>query len=740
MRRHPLAVVALLFLLLGSLALDESAAQPQPATGSLPQPRLLSVLPTGGKAGDTTEVALSGIDMDDPQGLVFSHPGIKAEFIDIGKPDAKKTATARFKVTIPADTPIGTHDIRIYNRWGASNPRAFVVGDLPETLEKEPNNDVEQAQRIELNSAVSGTIGAPTDVDYYGFTGKKGQRVVVSCLASSIDSRLHAAVQLYAVKDSAFLAFNRDYRGHDALLDAVLPEDGDYYVRVFAFTYSQGTAEHFYRLTVSTAPWIDAVYPPVVEPGKAAKLTVYGRNLPEGKADASAVVDGRTLEKMTVTLNVPNDPQALARLAFRGPIAPQASALDGFEYRVRNAAGASNPFLLTYAHAPVVLDNEANDTADTAQEIALPCEIAGRIEKKRDRDWYRFTAKKGDVYGVEAFGERLGSPLNLVFSVRDAGSGKVLYESTDVTETLSPVQFVTRTDDPLRYRWVVPADGKYHLMVTSREAFLQGGPRHIYRVRMAPERPDFRLVVMPLSANSPDACVVRQGGHQAYTVFVWRQDGFNGDITIQAEGLPDGVTCPSQTIAAGARQAVLVVAAATDAPDWTGSIRVTGAATLDGEKVVREARPASITWLQPPQLNTPAVCRLDYSLALAVREQAPFALTIMAEKMEIKAGEKLPLTVKLDRHWADFKGNVQVTALSLPPNTNLAGGPITLAPGKDETKVTLDTKPNTLPGTYTVVLRGQASIPFARDPSAKTKANVTMTQPSGAITVTVLAK
>ena len=58
----------------------------------------------------------------------------------------------KFKVTIGADVPLGIHDVRLVNKWGVSNARAFVVGDLPEVLEKEPNNDVEQAQRIELNS------------------------------------------------------------------------------------------------------------------------------------------------------------------------------------------------------------------------------------------------------------------------------------------------------------------------------------------------------------------------------------------------------------------------------------------------------------------------------------------------------------------------------------------------------------------------------------------------------------
>src|SRR6185437_3426868 len=114
----------------------------------------------------------------------------------------------------------------------------------------------------------------------------------------------------------------------------------------------------------------------------------YGRNLPGGKADPSAVVDESVLETMTVNVTAPADGKG--KMTFSGLVAPAAGWLDGFELRVKNAAGASNPFLFGLAVAPVVLDNGTNDTAATAQAVAVPCEIAGRIEKRRDRDWYAF--------------------------------------------------------------------------------------------------------------------------------------------------------------------------------------------------------------------------------------------------------------------------------------------------------------------------------------------------------------
>ena len=176
---------------------------------------------------------------------------------------------------------MGQYDVRVVHKWGVTNPRTFCVGDLNEVDEKEPNNDDTEAQRVEINTTINGVILTPTDVDFFVFAGKKGQRVVFSCLTSSIDSKARPMIEMFD-RSGRRLAFNRNYNGNDALADAILPEDADYVVRVSDFTYTQGSPQHFYRLSISTAPWIDAVFPPMVEPGKPAQLTLFGRNLPGG--------------------------------------------------------------------------------------------------------------------------------------------------------------------------------------------------------------------------------------------------------------------------------------------------------------------------------------------------------------------------------------------------------------------------------------------------------------------------
>jgi hypothetical protein len=747
MRRSSVFLAGVLALCGGLVPLDSATAQPR-LGNLLPAPRLLAVSPPGGKAGTVVEVTFTGTDLDVPQALVFSHPDIKAEAVqppakvdpkvkpDPKKPEPTPPAVSKFKVTIGAQAPIGFHDVRLVAKHGISNPRIFVVGDQSEALEKEPNNDIEPAQRIEIGTTINGAVSAPTDVDFYVFAGKKGQRVVVSCLGPSIDSRINPELKLLDGTGRE-IAYDRPAPGTDGLFDITLPADGDYYIRLCQFTYTVGSAEYFYRLTISGAPWIDVVHPMMIEPGKKAQVTIYGRNLPGGAPDPAMTIDGRVLEKLTVTVAAPAGPVSRQRLAYSGLVPPVSAGLDGFEYRLMTPAGASNPVLFTFARAPVVLDNGANETAQTAQQVTVPCEIAGRIEKKRDRDWYKFTAKKDSVYIIEVLSHRLGSPTDMYLIVRNA-TGKQPSDMTlldDNPETLSVNRMFTASRDPAPYRFVAPADGEYQLFVASHFADTMADAQHFYQARISPEQPDFRLIAMPPDEYRPDTCIVGQGCNQNYMVFAWRQDGFKGEIALTVEGLPAGVTCNPQMIGPGMKQTMLVVSAAADAPPFTGTLKITGTATINGKQVVREARTATVTWPVQAQQNIPTITRLDRGLMLSVRDKAPFALNAGVDKVTVAHGDKVTIPLKLIRHSLDFKANLQIQPLpvELPPGINF--GALNVPAGKDEAQVVFTIPTNLAPGTYNIVVRGFA--PISANPKAK-PINVLM--PSTPVAVTVVPK
>ncbi|MFO0845556.1 MAG: PPC domain-containing protein [Gemmataceae bacterium] len=765
--RGPRAV-ALLALLVGLTP----AAQAQRNPSGLPSPRVYQVAPAGAKAGSTVEVTLFGRHLDEPQRLAFSHPGIKAEPVPTPPAEidpktkqprprkgvAPSTAdVAKFKVTVPAGVPLGVHDVRLVGRYGVSNPRAFTVGDLNEVEEREPNSDVDQAQKVELNTTVNGTIANPTDVDYYRVAARRGQRVVVSCLASSIDSRLQPQLEVYDRQDRQ-LASNRFYSGYDAVADFTAPEDGDYTVRVFQFTHTfrtpipgnmpNGASDYFYRLTLSTAPWIDAVVPGVVEPGKTTNVTVYGRNLPGGKVDPAARLDDSPLEKVALAVTAPADGKG--KLAYSGSAPPAMGWQDGFEVRVKNASGSSNPFLVGLARAPVVLEGTNNDTPQSAQQVPLPCEIAGRVEKRRDRDWFTFTAKRGEAWNIEAVSNRLGAPTYMTILLRGGDGKSELYESPlNDSLNLYENKFFSRSEDPPLYRFTAPADGTYQLLVASRAGDTLFGPRHTYAVRITRDEPDFQLIAVPGEDESPEAPQVGQGGREAITVLVNRSGGMAGDVELTVEGLPAGLTCPPQTLNATVRRTTLVLTAAPTAAAWAGEVRIKGTATVNGQRVVREARPGGIVWPIQPQQNTPTASRLERSLWLAVRDKAPFALTPTIDKPEVVQGDKATIKVKLDRLWPDAKGAVQVALMQpqnrqgseLPQTLRLNNNqPFNVEANKGEASVGMTVGNDVPPGVYNVVLRGQTQVPYNKDSQSKQRPNVFVVQPSAPLAVTVLPK
>ncbi|HSQ55593.1 MAG TPA: PPC domain-containing protein, partial [Gemmata sp.] len=607
-------------------------------------PQLLTVFPPGAKAGETVEVACSGIGFEGEEKLLFSATGFKAERIGSVKVDPKEakdkkgrkgqpaTTAVKFKVTAPEQ--IGTYDVRVVGKNGLSNPRAFLVGKLTETNEVEPNNDVSQAQKIDLETTVNGVINSPVDVDFVSFKAKAGQNVVVYCLTTSIDSKLSADIMV-ATPDGKRLAENRGYRDGDAVLDFKAPTDGEYLVRVSQFAYTTGGSDHFYRLTVTAGEWIDAFWPPLASKDEYM-WTTFGRNIRGGaKAEGLLRQDGRPYERndrgpaLRSLADIPPDELQTGRR-----LPPSAAMIDGTDIVSRDYSGN----LRLRSIGNVERDNLRNSTPDTAQAVKLPCDIAGRIAKKNDRHWYSFDAKKGEVWTLEVFADRIGSPIDAYFILTDE-KGKVIVEADEGPPPLSPNQFYTKSDDPARYRFVAPAEGKYRVMVSARDAAIQYGVREQYVLRIAKEKPEFRLAIMPFSQHLPDAGTLPRGGAVLYYVFVFRMDGFNDAIELSATNLPrgGGVTCPRQVIGEGQTRGTFVLLADKDAKDWEGFIEVKGF----GGKSGHTARPFTITWPavgananQVP--NTPMITRMDRGdgLALAIRGEAPFVLTPSAKELK----------------------------------------------------------------------------------------------------------
>src|SRR5215470_309528 len=82
-----------------------------PVRADLPAVRFDRLTPLGGAAGSTVDFEIAGVDLEGVESLLFDHPGLKATYVK----------ERRFHLTIAADMPPGTYDVRLVGKYGVSN-------------------------------------------------------------------------------------------------------------------------------------------------------------------------------------------------------------------------------------------------------------------------------------------------------------------------------------------------------------------------------------------------------------------------------------------------------------------------------------------------------------------------------------------------------------------------------------------------------------------------------------------
>lgn len=735
-RPRALGFVLLSAFLWWSLGQQAVAQRNRGGGQSLPQPTLQSLFPTGVTLGGTTELTLRGTDLEGVTSLWFDHPGLRAFHV--------KGLT--FRVVAATGTPPGYHDVRAVGTYGLSNPRTIVVGSRPEGVEIEPNNLLAQACPIAINSVMNGEIG-PADVDHFVFEGKRGTRLRLDLEAERIDSKLDATLRVLD-GEGRELAESRDGVGADPSLDFIVPADGRYVVKVHDVLY-RGSNDYPYRLSIHEGPWIEAVVPRVLRPGEATTVTLYGQNL-GGEPSPENTIEGRVLERKTVTINAPEARDADPDDPTLTHVGSAAAGRRGFEYVFSGPNGRSNPVFLNLASDPLAWEREPND-GESVQEVTIPCEVDGRFERRGDLDVYRFTAKKGQVVWVEVTAERMGSPADPVFVIQKVGDKGVTSDLTtgdDLPDAGAQSRFMTATVDAA-LRWSAPEDGLYQVAISDLHASQRGDVRLAYRLNLRPERPDFRLFVLPESLNQPDALTIRAGGRALAYVFAQRLDGFNGPVRVEAVELPPGVLCPPVTIPPDQSVAPIVFEASGDAKPVLGTVRLLGrgrfgdrkeelaylsGATRLGPDVHHLARTGGVVWTGDKP-NT-ATARLTRGFALSVIGPSPLTLDAGPAIVQSIPGGQFSVDLKATRR-EGFEDAVAISLVNPPRGMPAPPPTASIAKGTDSVTFTFALPKTLTPGIYSLVLQGGGAYPFSKDPAAKSKPNLTLGEPSNPVTLIV---
>lgn len=646
------ALACTLLLVCASLAGAQSVG--------LPAPRLLTIVPMGGKVGTEVEVAITGEHLDEVGDLSFSDPRLAAK----RKLDAAGAPVAhRYVVTIGADCPVGLYEARVMTRLGISSSRIFAVGTLTEVVPAKPHTTLSTAQPLPLNAVANGTI-TNRAVDYYTFPAKKGQRLVVDCATRGIDSKLNATV---IIADAAGRDLMVERRG--GVLDFAVPNDGTYVIKIHELTFKGGPA-FYYRLGL----WEQPTGTPIVR--QPATTPVHSFSWPPlglaAQARQAEVEPNNTGEKAQ-RISLPCD--------ISGRFYPAAD-VDVYEFEAKKG----EEWWIEVA----------------SERLGLPTDPALLVQQV-------IKGKKGEA-------DRLVDVLELtdVPSPVKVSSNGYAYDGPP---------YNAGTSDPLG-KLVIKEDGLYRLQMSDLFGGTRSESGHVYRLVIRRAAPDFALVAWALhmelrngDRNALSKPIALRGGvTMALEVVAFRRDGFNGDIDLEMTGLPAGVIAHGLKIPAGQSRGLMLITARTDAPRGYANASFTGRSTIAGQAVTRPCRLASVSWPIPDSWGEIPSPRLlaDVPVSVSGIDLAPLTLTARTPIVEAKVGEKLTIPL-VHKRTSDFSGDTM--------QMRLIGAGFERVPGfdlpikADHSQMVVDLKPlNLAPGDYRVSILGGGVVKYRHQP------------------------
>ncbi len=528
-----------------------------PVAGFAQSPNLTHSSPGALRPGQTLAFTLHGANLTGATNLWI---GFGAKVLSTG---SSASATV-FQVSVPADAPVGIHAARGTSVNGVSSPLLLMVDDLPSVADAGTNTSAAKAQPLAWPVAVDGAAVA-LGFKFYRINVKAGERLAIEAVARRLGSKLDPVLRLLDLQGRE-LAFCDDESGlgGDCRLAHVFAAAGDYLIELRDISYGGGS-DYRFRLRVGDFPLASLPFPAAIKAGAQSLIAFVGPQVEKLKP---------------VTATAPAEAMRLA-LAAKFP------------------GGKSSAFVAALITATTEFaESEPNDAAETGTPFTLPAGLNGRFLKAKDRDFWKFTAQKGQRVLFTAQTRSLGSASEVMLQLRDT-KGNAIASSTvsDAGEGS-----VTNT---------IPADGSYFLVVD--ELIRRGGPQHAYRVEAELLTPGFTL------DTEVDKVEAAPGGSFSVKVNVTRRD-FTGPITLALTSLEDAQLA-GEVIKDKATNATLKVTLPERAtPGSLTLFRIVGTAKVADSEIQSVARTApALKKLFPTMAILPR--ELDGFIALGVKEQ-----------------------------------------------------------------------------------------------------------------------
>ncbi|MEC7566051.1 MAG: PPC domain-containing protein [Planctomycetota bacterium] len=598
--------------------------------GQTSYPMLMTLQPVAIQVGTTAELEVkSRYSMWGASTVLISGEDLTAEIIHPDPPAAKEgespppppsLTSLKIKFTAKPTARPGVREFRLLTPRGVSTMGQIVVTRDTVVFEDLKTDSPEEAQAFELPATLTGVIEKGEDRDYFKFQALAGQRLVFHCRCMRLQDRIHDlqthADPIITIKNGqgSTVAANDNYFAADPFMVVHIQEAGEYILEVRDVRFS-GNAFWNYAIDVLDRPYATNVYPLAISPTEPTLFELVGDSVREGK-------------------KIYYDPFP-SRLAY-GPqrlsLADQEKLLD--------------PVSVYVSQETVLAETEAdNQDRDHAQEVAVPAVVNGRVDREADIDYYQFEAKKGETYSFEIMARRLHSELDSYMVIEDE-AGKQL-------KTADDFQFGRRTywDSRIEH-YAIPADGTYYLAVFDRH--LRGGSAFVYALEISRSQPAFELLL------DTDKTLTTPGTGSVVFCRVKRQNGFEGEIQLHVEGMPEGVTAQAGRILSSGTDGCIIFQAAEEAPISARNVRIYGSAVVaEGKTLTVEAASYQETYMPGGGRNHFPVKTHTVSV------QAPSdirKMTLSTNDITMRPGDEIKIDVEMVRA-EGFDKNISLDVL-----------------------------------------------------------------------------
>ena len=560
-----------------------------------PEPQVHSLFPLGGQRGTSFETELRGACLENAYAVWFDGDDLEARIQRIepivGEEEEQKkyseSKTCAEEQRIVAEVAIdqvartGPRFLRVISPRGVSNSVLFLVNSDAVTAEsRQAHGTPDGSQRITVPTVINGKIDQLTERDYYELSVSKGDEVAFEIFASgrrgppvtgegrtSLEGipkmrwlyrfaqggryllRVESLRVVELVLPATVVSFVPRLTLHETAgswLNPTSPkqlmfeDDGspDFASQVAKTIYARTLPDFGYQLRIVPASW------PGIYEGWSRQLARFEWR----ERDFRRKLESNRLQLLRArTVEPPTGARAQRGDSSPGPLSHAAT----------DAAKAAGVSRVVPGVIESYVEEEPNGIADEALEISLPALVEGAVEGPGDADIYKFKVRGGQPVAFEVETPGILPPqFYPMIEVQDATGFELLSNahrklSIDVTDPLPYVSILECLGKgagcdlhSISYLEALEAkvthtfeqEGEYYLTIRNlipREA----DPRHVYHLLIRPQIPHVGEIEL-----KQDHINLVAGQAGKLTLVTEREEGFEGEIAISVEGLPEGVS------------------------------------------------------------------------------------------------------------------------------------------------------------------------------------------------------